>query len=50
MPDEMAETDSNIQCCFVTIRLGFPQPESTHYALFALIESESEKFHKIKSR
>ena len=28
----------------VTIRLGFPQPESTNYALSFLNESVSEKF------
>ena len=28
----------------VTIRLGFPQPESTNYALSALNESEIEEF------
>lgn len=31
----------------VTIRLGFPQPEITHYASDTLNESESEKFHQM---
>ena len=30
----------------VTVRLGFPQPESTNYALSAFNESVSDKFHQ----
>ena len=32
-----------MNCLTVTIRLGFPQPECSNYALSAFNESESEK-------